>query len=122
MEIKNAEFIFVTEDTERFIRFQEDNFKAKVIHKNSALFNEEATLYVLEFPSGVRIDVLQSSKIKGDEYAVRLNVDNLEEVLSLYVNTGCEIAAGPVEIPSAKAALIKSPGGRYIVLMEHLQD
>ena len=119
MEIRNAEFIFVTDDADRFLKFHEDNFKGKVVHKISGLFNEADTLYVLEYPTGGRVDVLQSSTIKGDDYAVRLNVDNLEEVLPLYVNTGCEIEFGPVENPSTKAAVLKSPNGKRIMLIEH---
>ena len=48
MGIKKAEFIFMSNDVSKIIKFHEENFKGKVIHKMAGLFTEIDTLYVMD--------------------------------------------------------------------------
>lgn len=121
MGIKKAEFIFMSNDVSKIIKFHEENFKGKVIHKMAGLFTETDTFYVMEYPSGERGNMYESSKFDKPTYAVRFNVDNLDETLSAYLKSGFKVVNGPNENPSVKAAVVMSPNENIVILMEHLK-
>lgn len=121
MELKKTELIFISNDVTKAIKFHEEYFKGKIIHKLTGLFDGADIFYVMEYPSGERGNFFESSKFDKDVYAARINVDNLDETLSIYLKNGFTLKSGPNENPSVKAAVIMSCDGNTIILMEHLK-
>lgn len=74
----------------------------------------------MEYPSGERGNFFESSKYDKGVYAARINIDNLDETLSVYLKNGCTLKSGPNENSSVRAAVIMSCDGNTIILMEHL--
>lgn len=121
MEIKKTELIFASNNVAEAIKFHEEYFKGKIVHKMTGLFDETDTFYVMEYPSGERGNFFESSKFEKGTYAVRINVDNLDEVLSAYLKNGFTLRNEPKENPSVKAAVVMSHDGNVVILMEHLK-
>ena len=75
-------------------------------------------------PSGFKLDVSQTDAIPVDaKIAIRVNVDDFDEAYKILTDHGFRNIYGnkAVDAPSAKSAMMISPSGYAINLIEHIK-
>lgn len=108
---------------ESVIRFYEENFGFKVIHKtelNGGLA-PLAFMASMEGENGGRIDVIQHDGAASDANGLRINTDYFEEAVAAYGKLGYSISCGPAIADSAMTALLTKDGGAPVLLIQHIQ-
>lgn len=90
-------------------------------HVAHILDGGEGMITVLENDRGAKIDVISTPGIPGGLHALRTNVDDLDAALAECQAQGCEIVAGPVELTTGKAIVIRDPNGVLIDITQHIR-
>ena len=77
----------------------------------------------MKHPGGFRVDVANTDALPQDMTAIRINVDNFEEAYEFLTSKGFKNAAGDkvTDAGSSKAALMISPSGYAINLVQHIK-
>ena len=92
----------------------------EVIHETKDLIQNVDHEYTMQDKNGNRFDVVHTS-VFDDKYAIRINVDNIEEAVKIHKEFGFK-AIVDVEInASSKRALLESPEGQITYLIEHIK-
>ncbi len=73
--------------------------------------------------NGFRVDVADVQNLPQDKTIIRMNVDDFDEAYDLLTAKGFTHASGyhAIKMPSAKSALMKSPSGVSIYLIQHIK-
>ena len=86
---------------------------------------ETAALTRMKHENGYHIDIVTTNRVlPHDMMSIRINVDDFEEAYNLLTSHGFKIAPDDsiIETESAKMAIMDSPSGFTINIMQHIKD
>lgn len=110
----------LTKNADKIIEHQ-SKFGFSVIHERDDLFCPGDKEYVLENENGKRMDVVYVEELEKNCFMVRVNVDDFDEALNIYLNDGFTIFKGPSIDDCSKNVLLNCPDGELIMLMQHIK-
>ena len=108
---------------EGVIRFYEEDFGFKVIHKTelSGGLAPLSFMASMEGENGDRLDVIQLDGAASDVNGLRINTDYFEDAVAAYGKLGYSAAYGPAIADSAMTVLLTKDGGAPVLLIQHIQ-
>jgi hypothetical protein len=115
----------VTKDPEPIIKlFEELGFERR--HTKEGIGKLAATAYRMKDTNGLYIDISKASfQLPQDTVVIRMNVDNFDEAYQLLQNHGFKNVLGDdriAETGSSRNAVMGSPSGFKILLIQHIKD
>ena len=116
MKTKAFYTAITTQDIEKTLAFYVGVLDFRVTHN---LSGKAGMVIVLENDAGARLDVIEAKDAPAGLSALRTNVDNLDNAIAELQANDCEIIAGPVDITTGRAVLVKDPNGVVIDIVEH---
>ena len=93
-------------------------------HTKKAIGEHDALAIVMKNDTGFKIDISQPDfKLPQDVTSIRINVDNFDEAYEMFISRGFENFYGDhaVMTPSSKSAVLRSPSGFAVNLVEHIK-
>ena len=113
----------ITTDAESAAQFFEElGFEKR--HNPTGIGELDVTGIRMEDPNGFHLDISQpDTQLPRDLIAIRMNVDNFEEIYDKLISHGFKNFYGDniVETGSSKSAIMISPSGYAINLVQHLK-
>ena len=114
----------VTKEPETLIKlFEELGFERR--HTKEGIGKIDATAYRMKDANGFYVDISKSSlELPKDSVIIRINVDDLDEAYKLLQEHGFKNIFGEdriAETPSSRNAIMGSPSGFKILLIQHLK-
>lgn len=113
----------VTKDADSILQlFEELGFERR--HTKTGIGEMDVTGIRMKDENGFYLDVSQAKEIqKSDKIAIRMNVDNFDEAYELLISRGFQNIYGDktVDSGSARSALLVSPSGFGINLVQHIK-
>lgn len=109
---------FVTDDFEKALKEYTEALGFEVRHKQEV---EGFKLYVLKHPCGHKVDLIECADYEPGFFAMRMNVDNLEEAIDYYIVNGGRRDETAFNRLSARYALVNMPNGK-INIVQHIKD
>lgn len=109
---------YVTNEFEKTLKEYTEVLGFEVRHKQEA---ENFKLYVLKHPCGHKVDLIECPDYEPGYFAIRMNVENLEEAIDHYIVSGGRREETAFERLSARYALVKMPWGN-INIVQHIKD
>lgn len=109
---------YVADNFDKMLKEYTEYLGFEIRHKQET---ENFKLYVLKHPCGHKVDLIESADLKPGFYAIRMNVDNLEEAIDHYIVNGGVREETAFERFSARYALVKMPCGN-INIVQHMSD
>lgn len=78
----------------------------------------------MKHPNGYHLDVADVDRLPADKTYIRMNVDNFAEAYDILVAHGFTNTRGDktIDTKSSKAAVMVSPSGFTISLVEHIKN
>ncbi|MBR5091500.1 MAG: hypothetical protein IK093_18915 [Ruminiclostridium sp.] len=124
MKITTFDPMIATKDIEPVVRlFEELGFEKK--HDVSANDGEKDVRRVrMKDSNGFHLDIAQIGDIPRDISLIRMNVDNFDEAYEYLIGKGFKNTKGDskVETKTNVSAILASPSGFLINLVEHFKD
>lgn len=124
MKITAFNPMIITPNAERIVDlFKELGFE--IHHNKKNVGSQKVNAIVMKDPNGFHIDVSQPEmELPYDVQAIRINVSDFEEAYELFMSHGFENFYGNdyVVTPSSKSAVLRSPSGLVINLVEHIKN
>ena len=113
----------VTKDAEPLIKlFEALGFERR--HKQEGIGDYDVTAIRMKDANGFYLDISQADvSIPHDMVSIRMNVDDFDEAYNMLVSHGFKNVYGDRSIPSksAKSAMMISPTGFAVNLIEHIK-
>lgn len=107
-----------TDKFEETVAFYENVLGFTVAHRINI---PNVRVFVMQNEEGGKIDIIETPGVPGAFHALRTNVENLDDAIAECREKGCEIVAGPVEIATGRAIIIKDPNGILIDITQHIK-
>ena len=119
MKTKAFYTAIATDKLDETVRFYCDILGFEV--KHTVETKMESHVVVLENGEGGKIDIIETPGIPGRFHALRTNTDDIDAAVAECKEKGCTIIAGPVEIGTGKALIVKDPNGVLIDITQHIR-
>ena len=114
----------ITSDAESLAKlFEELGFEKK--HCKKAVGEYSASGLVMKDPNGFKVDISQPDlSFPQDIVCIRINVDDFQEAYQFFMSQGFENFYGDSSAvtSSSRSAVLRSPTGFSINLVEHIKD
>ena len=124
MKITSFNPQIITNDAEPIIElFEELGFEKR--HNQKNIGNKNVSGIVMKNADGFKLDISQPEmELPHDIQAIRINVRDFEEAYDLFISRGFKNFYGDdrVMTPSSKSAMLISPTGFAVNLIEHIKD
>ncbi len=108
----------VAEDFEKELKEYTENLGFEIRHRQE---DGDFKLYVLKHPCGAKIDLIQNDKFEPGFFAMRMNVEKLEEGIDYFIVRGGKRDEMSFNRLGARYALVKTPRGN-VNIVQHIKD
>ena len=118
-------FISSTHTDEAIKLFGELGFERRHTKKGIEIADRDDTVIRMKDENGFYVDILQPAAGQtGDIVGIRMNVDDFDEAYGMLKERGFKNLYGEetVNTSSSKAAMMVSPSGFNICVIEHIKD
>ena len=105
--------------------FEELGFERRHTKQGIEIADREDTVFRMKDAGGFYLDILQSKTgVSGDTVGIRMNVDDFDEAYSVLLKHGFRNIYGEetVHTSSSKAAMMVSPSGFRICIIQHVKE
>ena len=105
--------------------FGEMGFERRHTKQGIEIADREDTVFRMKDPGGFYLDILQSKDgAQSDTVGIRMNVDDFDAACELLLQHGFKNVYGDdtVATKSSKAAMMVSPSGFRISVIQHIKD
>lgn len=124
MKITSFNPLIISNDTKSILEVMEDlGFESR--HLSADVDNRDDISSVrMKDSNGFYVDVTQNEKVPQTRTAIRMNVDDFDEAYEYLKSKGFTNTQGDKisETGHAKAAMMVSPSGFMISVIEHIKD
>jgi hypothetical protein len=113
----------ITKNAEPLVKFFEE-FGFEKRHRQEGIGDMDVTGIRMKDANGFYLDISEAdAPVPNDLVSIRMNVDNFEEAYDLLIAKGFKNFYGDRAIPSksAKSAIMISPSGFTINLIQHIK-
>ena len=76
----------------------------------------------MDSPEGASVELIEAAQFETGLYSVGTDVDDLDEVLAVLKEKGCEIVGEIAKTTVGRQIFIKDPNGIRLCLIEHTQE
>jgi hypothetical protein len=117
-------FIATARPDETVSLFEEMGFEKRHIKQGIEIADRNDTVIRMKDANGFHLDVLQSNEEQPrDSIGIRMNVDDFDEACRMLLDHGFRNVYGgeTVQTGSSKAAMMVSPSGFCISVIQHLK-
>ncbi len=104
--------------------FEELGFEKHHTKEGIEIADRKDTVFRMKDANGFYLDVLKSTEnISRDISGIRINVDNFDEAYTMLLNKGFKniYKDETVDTKTSKSAMLESPTGVNIALIQHLK-
>ena len=77
---------------------------------------------IMDSPEGASVELIEAAQFETGLYSVGTDVDDLDEVLAVLKEKGCEIVGEIAKTTVGRQIFIKDPNGIRLCLIEHTQE
>lgn len=117
-------FISTTHPDEAVKLFGELGFERRHTKEGIEIAKRDDTVIRMKDANGFYVDILQADTgLSKDTMGIRMNVDNFEEAYNMLLDKGFKNMYGDemVNTSSSKAAMMVSPSGFSICVIQHIK-
>jgi len=116
--------IVVTKNLEKTLDFYTSILDYSVKHEVTR--KDGGKVLVLENSKGLNVEIMtmpNGGPLDSEQglNGLRMNIEDLDEVVKTITRYGYEIIAGPIETETAKSLIVKDNNGVVITMMEHIK-
>ena len=126
MKITAFNPLIITQDPESAIKlFEEMGFEQRHTKEGIEIADRDDTVIRMKDASGFYLDVLEpEGDLPCDLVGIRMNVDDFDEAYSVLLKHGFRNIYGEetVHTSSSKAAMMVSPSGFRICIIQHVKE
>ena len=91
-----------------------------ILYKRTSMIEANKRVYVMQRADGVKTEVVGSDLVPSETHIPHIEIRDFDEGLSMHRKNGYTMIKGPLMANTNKAALIKSPDGFMVLLVQHL--
>ena len=117
-------FISTAHPDEAVSLFKELGFERRHTKEGIEIADRDDTVIRMKDANGLYIDILKTdASLSQDTVGIRMNVDNFEEAYKMLLEKGFKNMYGDetVKTGSSKAAMMVSPSGFSICIIQHIK-
>ena len=123
MKINSVNPVIIWDNADKVVSFYENSLGFHVVH-NGRFFSQddpEGKIRVLENEAGFRIDIIRLESQKTPTHGIRMNVEDLDEILAVYEAEGFSVYRGPVIVDNSKRVLVAKDNGEPVMVFQHIK-
>ena len=102
--------------------FEDLGFEKSHEKEGIEIENSDNKVFRMKDANGYYLDIIQDGALPTDNAGIRINVDDFDEAYELLASRGFEkYKEGTIDTPSSRFALLRSPSGFVISLVQHIK-